>query len=368
VIRIAPWLVALLAATLAGPAAGASRLVGELPRKDERPLEALPGLDTEHGELRVGEARLRTYVTRPEGHTGRLPAVLFVQWLSCDTIEQKADAKDGWSVMLRRLMTESGALWMRTDKSGVGDSRGVACDKLDYETELSYHRAALAALRARTDVDPKRVVVYGASMGSNYAPLVAADQPVAGVVVWGGGAVTWYERMLRFERNALELGDTPPEKLTSEVNARARYFARYLLGGESPDAIANSNPELGKVWARIVGTSAEGHYGRPFAFHQQAQRQDWAGAWARVEAPVLALYGEYDWFESRDAAALIADVVNRARPGTAEFRVLPATDHHFTRFASRRDAFKDQGGKTDAGPAVDAILGWLRARGLSPTK
>jgi hypothetical protein len=32
------------------------------------------------------------------------------------------------------------------------------------------------------------------------------------------------------------------------------------------------------------------------AFHQQAQRQNWQAAWARVEAPVLAMYGEYDWF------------------------------------------------------------------------
>jgi pimeloyl-ACP methyl ester carboxylesterase len=265
-------------------------------------------------------------------------------------------------------MTESGMLWMRTDKSGVGDSTGPACATLDYETELSYHRAALAALRARPDVDPRRVVVYGASMGSNYAPLVAAGQPVAGVVVWGGGTFTWYERMLRFERNALELGDTPPDRLTEEVNARARYFARYLLAGESPDAIAKSDPELGKSWSRIVGTSADGHYGRPFAFHQQAQRQDWAGAWARVAAPVLVLYGEYDWFESRDSGAAIADIVNRARPGTAQFRMLPATDHHFTRYATRRDAFKERDGKADAGPAVDAILAWLRERGLAPAK
>ena len=201
-------------------------------------------------------------------------------------------------------------------------------------------------------------------MGSNYAPLVAVGEDVAGVVVWGGGATTWFERMLRFERNALELGGGDPQALAAEVSARAAYLSRYLLDGEAPSAIAAADPELGKVWSRMVGTSADGHYGRPFAFHQQAQRQNWSGAWARIDAPVLVLYGEYDWFESRDAAQLIADIVNARKPGSATFRELPKTDHHFTRFATPRQAFSDEGGTADAGPAVEAILQWLSQIGV----
>ena len=351
--------------SLADVAQSASHLTGELPRTANRPLESLPGIDTEYGDLRAADgALLRTLVTRPQGRSGRLPAVLFIQWLSCDSIELDPNAGDGWSVMLRRLITESNVLWMRTDKPGVGDSQGRACDKLDYETELAQHHAALRALQARPDVDPTRIVIYGASMGSTYAPLVAAGEDVAGVVVWGGGAFTWFERMLRFERNALELGDTDPQALAGEVSARAAYFARYLLNGESPSAIARSEPELGRVWSRLIGTSKDGHYGRPFAFHQQAQRQNWAGAWGRVQSPVLVLYGEYDWFESRDSAALIVDIVNRREPGSATLQVLPKLDHHFTRFASPREAFREKGGTAEAGPAVEAILRWLALIGM----
>jgi len=329
--------------------------------------ETHPGLDTEYDELLPGDgSRLRTIITRPKNASGRLPAVLFVQWLSCDSIELAADAKDGWSVMLRRLIAESGMIWQRTEKSGVGESKGTPCAQLDYETELAHHRAALRQLRARPDVDSRRIVIYGASMGSNYAPLVAAGEDIAGVVVWGGGATTWFERMLRFERNALELGDTDPQTLASEVNARAAYFARYLLKGETPAQIAASDPQLGEVWRRIVGTSDTGHYDRPFAFDQQAQRQNWAGAWQRVRAPVLVLYGEYDWFESRDAARLIADIVNNRQPGSATFQELPQLNHHFTQYPTRRDAYREQNGKETAEPAVRAILDWLAQIGVRP--
>ena len=169
--------------------------------------------------------------------------------------------------------------------------------------------------------------------------------------------------MLRRERNALELGNTDPASLNAEVNARALYFERYLLRGESPSAIAASDPELGKVWTRIVGTSGNTHYGRPPAFHQQAQRQNWPDAWAHVRSPVLVLYGEYDWFESREAAALIADIVNRKRPGSATLRVIPQLNHHLSRYATREDAFRESGGSEQAAPVVEAILGWMKQIG-----
>ena len=107
-----------------------------------------------------------------------------------------------------------------------------------------------------------------------------------------------------------------------------------------------------------------GHYGRPFAFHQQAQRQNWAGAWARVQAPVLVLHGAYDWFEARDAAMHIASIVNAQKPGSAIYRELPRLNHHFTRYPSAVDAFREKDGATDAAPAVDAILQWLAQVGM----
>ena len=207
-------------------------------------------------------------------------------------------------------------------------------------------------------------MVYGGSMGSNYAPLVAAGENGGRRGGVGRRSTHLVRANAALRKKRARAGGTDPQALAGEVNARAAYFARYLLKGESPGAIAASDPELGKVWQRIVGTSADAHYGRPFAFHQQAQRQNWAGAWARVRAPVFVLYGGYDWFESRDAAMVIASIVNAQKPGSAMFRELPQLDHHFTRYPSATDAFHEKNGTTDAAPAVDAILQWLAQVGM----
>lgn len=345
------------------PSLAETRLTGALPRVNDKPLETLGGVDTEYGELRTSDgARLRTLVTRPQGAKGKLPAIQYIQPLSCDTIEIPAEGGDGWSRMLRAVITQSHALVLRVEKSGVGDSLGVPCAQLDYETELAHHRAALSYLRGRSDVDVARIVLLGGSMGSNYAPLVARGQPVAGVAVWGGGARTWYERQIAFDRRALELGDHPADDIASAMMRYAEFEFLYLQKGLSPAEIARQRPDIADVWGQIVGTEGTLQYGRPIAFHQQAQRQNWVGAWQAVKAPVLVLLGEYDWFEEPRSAELIARIVNRQAPGTAEFHLIPHMDHHFSLYPSAEAAFRGENGTPDPRRALNFLLPWMEER------
>lgn len=343
------------------PAAAATRIEGDLPRKVQHAPDEFPGIDTLYADMDVGAGvRLRTILTRPAGQTGRLPAILFVQWLSCSTIELPPAAQDGWSQMLRTVIAESGAAVLRVEKAGVGDSVGLECNELDYETELAHHRAAFAKLRTMPGVDPDRIVIYGASMGATYAPLIAQAQSVRGIAVWGGGAHTWYERMLAFDRRAMELSGRKPEEIRDAMMLHARFHLDYLERGMTPEAIARRDPALANVWPQIVGTKGDLHYGRPMAFHQQAQRQNWAAAWNAVDAPVLALIGEYDWFEESRSAEAIALIANRRKAGAGEFREIPRMDHHFALYADPQAAFAERDGRNDPAPALDVLLPWLK--------
>ena len=345
---------------LAGSSANTAR---DLPRKNPAPFETHPGLDTTPGTLTTRDGtRLRTVVTRPAGARRPLPAILFVQWLSDSTIELPASADDGWSRMLKRVARESGLVMMRTEKRGVGDSEGGPCSRLDYLTELSDHRDALEHLSRLDFVDRRRIVVFGASMGANQAPLVAAGRPVAGVITWGGGARTWFERMLAFERNRRELSDMPVGRIGAEMKQVEALLHAYLVERRAPSRIAREDPELGAAWPRLVlGAQGDTHYGRPVTFHQQAQAQDWPAAWGGVDAPALVLFGEYDWFEDSGGAALAARIAARRHPERTRFRIVPRTDHHFVRFERPEDAVAERGGTIDEGPAVEEILAWLKA-------
>jgi pimeloyl-ACP methyl ester carboxylesterase len=345
--------------TLAALAIASVSLVHDNANAADKVRETHPNITTTYATLTLRDGvKLQTIVTKPAATTGRLPAILFVQWLSCDTVAISDHPRDGWSSMLRNIVRRSNALVWRTEKRGVGASEG-SCASMDYDTELEDHRQALAQLKAREDVDPNRIVIYGGSIGGTYAPLLAADPSVAGVMIWGAGATTWAERMLKFERNALELRGAPPSQLAREMTLRLQFFEKYLIRGQTPSQIAASEPDIGAVWSRIVGTSADGQYGRPFAFHQQAQQADWANAWSKVNAPVLALYGEYDWFESHDATSLIARIVNARTPERGTFVEIPRMNHHFTQFPNAAAAFAEKDGQMNSEPAVSVMLTWL---------
>jgi hypothetical protein len=58
---------------------------------------------------------------------------------------------------------------------------------------------------------------------------------------------------------------------------------------------------------------------------------------------------------------LIAEVVNRERPGSAVFQEIPGLNHHFSRYPSRVAAYHEQGGVADPSEFVKLVLGWLHA-------
>jgi pimeloyl-ACP methyl ester carboxylesterase len=305
----------------------------------------------------VADARgqqVRTIVTRPRGATGRLPAVLFVGWLSCDTVELPAEGGDGWARMLRKLVRESGYVVMRVDKPGVGDSQGD-CAQTDFTTELSAYRAALQALARHEWVDPEALLLFGGSFGGATAPLLAQQTKVRGVAVWGTFAKTWLEHMIELERRRLTLSGKSPAAVSDKMRGYVELHALILNGRRTPGDVVRERPDLAPLWY----DEPDALYGRPIAFFHQAQELNLAGAWDKIDAPVLSLHGEYDWIMSRDDHALVADIVEARRPGLARFVDVPRLDHHFTAYDSARKAFAEEGGSVNLEP-LDLLLAWMK--------
>src|SRR5262245_1974787 len=60
--------------------------------------------DVEYGWAEAkGGVRVRTITTKPKNAHGRLPAILFTAWLSCDSVVHSGksdEARDGWPALL----------------------------------------------------------------------------------------------------------------------------------------------------------------------------------------------------------------------------------------------------------------------------
>lgn len=331
-----------------------------------RPYESVAGLDSFYDVVTTPDgARLRTIVTRPAtGGRTSLPVIFFTQWVSCGSLEF---SRGGLALeILKTVAQRSGAALIRVERAGTGDSDGPACHELDYDTEVAHYRHALDATLARYDwLDRDRLVVYGSSLGATVAPLVAQGQKLAGVMVQGGGAVTYLERMINFDRQQLERTGVPAVEIHARMSRQIPFHVEYLLRGRDPDEIAKDSADMAAARAAIRGLGDGEHYGRPYAWHRQAAQRNLLEAWSAIDAPVLVLYGEFDQFEGRHGHQLIARAVNHAHPGRATFIEIPRMDHEGDVYDTAEDAYVWER-KVSGPPAAAAylqagpMLRWLR--------
>lgn len=98
------------------------------------------------------------------------------------------------------FVTEFGLAVMSYDKRGVGESQGTCCPE-DFPLLAGDLLAAADALRARHEVDPRRIGLFGSSQGAWVVPIAATrtNARAAYVVITVGGVVTVGEQNLYAE-------------------------------------------------------------------------------------------------------------------------------------------------------------------------
>jgi len=267
--------------------------------------------------------RIRTIVTRPKNAVGKVPVIFFVGWLSCDSVEYVNGETDAFGAIFWRLIEQSGFATMRMDKPGVGESEGT-CATTDFQTELDSYRAAFASLTKYSFVDQDKIFVVGLSNGGGTAPLAVGAHPVRGYIAASSWGRTWYEHMLEMERGSLvREGSLTSAQIDEAMKNLSTFYKLYLIEGKTPGDVLKEHPE----WKSLWHDEPDGQYGRPAAFYQQLQALNVGKVWQEVSAPVLVLHGTADTIMSRADSTAIAETVNRAHPGHAEFLEIDGGDH-----------------------------------------
>jgi pimeloyl-ACP methyl ester carboxylesterase len=322
---------------------------------DPMPLERWSGVETTYGVLQTDRGhRLRTIFTRPAPARAPVAGVVVVPWLSCDSVEAALPTRDGMAVAIRVIAERSGMATLRVERPGLGDSEGPDCGDATLDDDMAGFREGLRRLRATPGVDPSRIFLVGLSIGGGFAPILAKEGPVKGVVSIGGFTKTWYEHMLEIERRRLVLEGKKPAEVNDAMRGLAVFYTEYLAMGRTPKEVLAAHPDLAPLW----NDEPARQYGRPAAYYQAVQRLDVEAAWASLDAPALVVWGEYDWIMSKDDQERAAAIVGPR----ATLMIVPKTGHGLNTFASPQAAFKGEDPGLDEAPAVQ-IAEWLRAHG-----
>jgi pimeloyl-ACP methyl ester carboxylesterase len=287
--------------------------------------------------------RLRTIVTRPTSQ-GRHPSLLLIQGLGNYSVDNPSGKAGAYDRILDEL-TRSGYVTMLVDKPGCGDSEGGPWPEIDFQTELDGYRQGLTALKSYPFVDPDRVFLFGHSMGGIMAPLLASEQKVRGVAVYGTVIRTWFEYSVENTRRQSRLaGD---DFATVERNARNEtlFLSELFLAKKTPAAILKDHPELASHMSQFV-KDGKYVYGGHYTFFQQLADLNLPAAWAKIDAHVLAIWGKGDFVAPGPDHDMIAQAVSDAHPGKGSFKSIDS-DHGFSRSTGFKDSFARSRSRTE---------------------
>jgi len=304
----------------------------------ELPRESSPDFDTIYDTVDVEGVLHRAILTIPRGE-GPHPVFFYLQGVSCASAEFPFEPMNPIRQLLSGL-TQDGFATLRVEKSGCGDSQGPPCEEIDLHTEMKAYRAALEYARAHNGIDANQVYLFGHSMGGVFAPLLAAERPVAGIIVYGTIGVPLGQYFSENDARQLPMMGYSGEMLERQIELAAEFVRLFVDERLTPAQVLERKPEL-SGFLRARGGDDTHLFGRHYTFWHQLADLNLPSPWAKVNAPVLALWGTSDFPATRADHPLIVDTVNAQHPGLAEFREIDGTGHGFELSPSMADSMRN---------------------------
>ena len=238
-----------------------------------------------------GSARLAGTLfvpTRP----GRHPAIVMFHGSGPQT-------RESYLRFFADLFARRGIATLIYDKRGTGASSGEIWYRTgdNFDQLVSDALAGVQMLRGRSDINPKKIGVWGLSQGGWLAPMAAArDEDIAFLVVVSGGGVTPGEQ----------------ELFDDEVKLRDLHFSEEQIGRaldllRQADNVIRGREPLDKFLVSREAAQKEPWFVHLDRYPAKLPKEDpiWESAsngmdfdprplWEKTKRPVLAIFGDQD--------------------------------------------------------------------------
>jgi pimeloyl-ACP methyl ester carboxylesterase len=266
-----------------------------------------------------GGVRLAGTVYSPVS-PGRRPAVIFAH--GSGDVDRTAD------LFLGDFLARHGVAVLLYDKRGVGKSsgdwRGTSLDTLAGDA-----LAGVELLRARGDVDPKRVGVAGRSQGGQLAVIAASRSTDVAFAIDISGSLVHPWQQMNYETAATMKRDNMSAEDSIAAQAFLNQKWHVAETGEGWDALSNNVKRLradNTQWLSYVQVPdkltdiTESWQGR--------MGYDYQPVLASLDKPLLALFGDRDTSTPvGETVQIIRRSINSRQERKVTIRVYEKADH-----------------------------------------
>jgi pimeloyl-ACP methyl ester carboxylesterase len=254
-----------------------------------------------------GPVRLAGTLTVPQG-AGRFPLVVMITGSGPQNRDEDILGFKIFQVIADRLARQGIATY-RYDDRGVGGSTGSLAGATTPDL-AGDAQAALAALKSRTEIDPRRIGMLGHSEGATVAAIAAPRSPDVSFLVLLAPPGARGEDMLRQQAVDLARGLGADDEAVARVEAAHRNATSLVLRKADSEEISSAVKDLVRAQYDIMPPGQRQALGEREAFVEKAYGQgvaqlqspsvrfmidfDHAAPLREVTCPVLALFGRLD--------------------------------------------------------------------------
>jgi photosystem II stability/assembly factor-like uncharacterized protein/dienelactone hydrolase len=303
-----------------------------------RPFETDDNAEVIYDEANFRGGQLRVIINKPFKEN-KMPAMLFVPGYTCSSIDELTN--DHPYKRIIDAYVDAGYTTMRIEKSGLGDSKNTPpCESCDLLDEIENFEVGLKKLKTLPYVDTNQIIIVGHSMGGIIVPAISAKNNVAGVVVYGTTAKSWFEYQLEMYRVQNALAGMNPIEVEQSVVEQYDLNYRYFVQKESLEELAK-DAKADSVLRSVWGYDGKGKiYDRNAEYWRQIQDYPHLENWKNTKAKVLVQFGESDFqaFSKADHQQIV-NTVNHFHPGNATLISFPSTDHYFAKSGTMQEAY-----------------------------
>ncbi|MEM0540993.1 alpha/beta fold hydrolase [Flavobacterium sp. j3] len=303
-----------------------------------RPYEKDDNSTVIYDEVSYKSGQLRIIINKPFNKS-KMPAMLFIPGYTCNSIDDLPNNHPYKRIV--DAYVDAGYVTLRVEKSGLGDSKDTPpCESCDLLDEVENFEVALKKLKSLPYVDSNQIIIVGHSMGGIIAPALSAKNQVAGVVVYGTTARSWFEYQLDMYRVQNALAGMNPIEVEKSVIAQYDLNYRFYVKKEKLEDIAK-DPAADRILRTTWQYDGKGKiYSRNAEYWRQIQDYPHLENWKNTTAKVLVQFGESDFeaFSKADHQQIV-NTVNFFNPGNATLMTYPSTDHYFAKSGTMQEAY-----------------------------
>ena len=314
-------------------------LKGKLPAK---PLETSETHDIIYDQFSFNQGQIRVIVDKPRTNK-KTPAILFIQGYTCSSLDKAGDNHP--YIKLVKGLCEKGYTVMRMEKPGMGDNYNTdSCNEIDFHTEVESFALALEKLKSYDFVDKENVFIWGHSMGGIIAPIIASQQQVKGVIVYGTTILPWRDYIYNMLRVQPLLMDADPVENEQNMKTYAKLLYSLFIDKKNPEELSAQDTTMSKLLNEGFGYDGNGHiWTRNYKYIVQIDDYNMFDVWSRVKSNVFVFWGDADLeaFSEWDHKKIV-DVVNKYNPGKATYYNIKNTTHAFAKVESMKHGIKNR--------------------------